>query len=200
MVPPIYALSPSSEVHSGERAFSLRRHRIWMISMFFDIIVKDGFVVDGSGNPWFRANVGAKRGRISGIGRLRKGGSSHGSRIPQIGCHHIAERTPYHITKKGKTIANIEVKRTVDCSFLALFFTYPLPPTFFRRHGPCPDSSRPATNCLEQPLFCPQPFPRLLDFVGNPHRHTPSPYSFQHTPPNRTQICSRKVLSMCFAS
>ena len=44
-----------------------------MISMFFDIIVKNGFVVDGSGNPWFRADVGIKGGRISRIGRLRKG-------------------------------------------------------------------------------------------------------------------------------
>jgi len=99
--------------------------------MFFDIIVKNGFVVDGGGNPWFRADVGVRGGRISGIGRLRKVGSSHGSRIPQISGHHIAERTPYHITKKGKTIANIEVERTVDCSFFALFFTYPLPSTFF---------------------------------------------------------------------
>jgi N-acyl-D-amino-acid deacylase len=41
--------------------------------MFFDIIIKDGFVVDGSGNPWFRADVGIKGGRISRIGRLRKG-------------------------------------------------------------------------------------------------------------------------------
>ena len=39
--------------------------------------------------------------------------------------------------------------------------------------------SRPATEALEQPLFHPQLFPQLLNFVSNPHR--PTPYSFQHS-------------------
>jgi len=36
----------------------------------FDIVVKNGIVVDGTGNPWFKADVGIKDGRISDIGKL----------------------------------------------------------------------------------------------------------------------------------
>jgi len=36
----------------------------------FDIVVKNGFVVDGTGNPWFKADVGIKDGRIIDIGKL----------------------------------------------------------------------------------------------------------------------------------
>jgi len=36
----------------------------------FDLIVKNGRVVDGSGNPWFGADIGVKNGRISEIGDL----------------------------------------------------------------------------------------------------------------------------------
>jgi N-acyl-D-amino-acid deacylase len=36
----------------------------------FDVIVKNGYVVDGTGNPWFKADVGISSGKISEIGRL----------------------------------------------------------------------------------------------------------------------------------
>ena len=36
----------------------------------FDIIIKGGRVVDGSGNPWYRADVAVTKGRIAAIGRL----------------------------------------------------------------------------------------------------------------------------------
>jgi N-acyl-D-amino-acid deacylase len=36
----------------------------------FDLIVKNGIVVDGTGNPWFKAAVGIRDGRISDIGEL----------------------------------------------------------------------------------------------------------------------------------
>lgn len=36
----------------------------------FDLVVKNGIVVDGTGNPWFEAEVGIKDGRISDIGEL----------------------------------------------------------------------------------------------------------------------------------
>lgn len=35
----------------------------------FDTVVKGGFIVDGAGNPWFRANVGIQSGKIVKIGR-----------------------------------------------------------------------------------------------------------------------------------
>lgn len=36
----------------------------------FDILVKDGFIIDGSGNPWFRADVAIEDGKIAKIGRI----------------------------------------------------------------------------------------------------------------------------------
>ena len=38
--------------------------------MGFDIVIKNGKIIDGTGNPWYRADIGIKGGRISKIGRL----------------------------------------------------------------------------------------------------------------------------------
>ena len=38
--------------------------------MFFDLLIRNGRVVDGLGNPWFRADVGITQGRIAAVGRL----------------------------------------------------------------------------------------------------------------------------------
>lgn len=39
--------------------------------MNYDIIIENGHVIDGSGNPWFRADVGVVSDRIEVIGRLK---------------------------------------------------------------------------------------------------------------------------------
>jgi N-acyl-D-amino-acid deacylase len=36
----------------------------------FDLVITDARIVDGSGNPWFRADVGIKDGRIARVGRI----------------------------------------------------------------------------------------------------------------------------------
>jgi len=36
----------------------------------FDIIIKNGRVVDGAGGPWYRADIGIKDGRITRIGKI----------------------------------------------------------------------------------------------------------------------------------
>jgi N-acyl-D-amino-acid deacylase len=38
--------------------------------MDFDIVIKNGRIIDGSGNPWFKANIGIKDGKIAKINRL----------------------------------------------------------------------------------------------------------------------------------
>ena len=40
--------------------------------MVFDILIVNGHVLDGSGNPWFRADVGIVGDRIESVGRLGK--------------------------------------------------------------------------------------------------------------------------------
>ncbi|HZD41258.1 MAG TPA: hypothetical protein VE131_11085, partial [Terriglobales bacterium] len=36
----------------------------------FDLVIHSGRIVDGTGNPWFRADVAVKEGRIAAIGKL----------------------------------------------------------------------------------------------------------------------------------
>jgi N-acyl-D-amino-acid deacylase len=37
----------------------------------YDLLITNARVIDGSGNPWFRADIGIKNGRIASIGHLR---------------------------------------------------------------------------------------------------------------------------------
>jgi len=37
--------------------------------MVLDVLIKNGLVVDGAGNPWFRADIGIKEGRIVKVSR-----------------------------------------------------------------------------------------------------------------------------------
>ena len=36
----------------------------------FDIVIRNGHVIDGTGSPWYAADVGIRNGRIAAIGRL----------------------------------------------------------------------------------------------------------------------------------
>ena len=36
----------------------------------YDVLIRDGRIVDGTGNPWYRADVGVKDGAIAAIGRI----------------------------------------------------------------------------------------------------------------------------------
>ena len=49
----------------------------------FDVVIAGGQVVDGSGSPWFRADVGIANGRISRIGKLADAAAA--SRIDATG-------------------------------------------------------------------------------------------------------------------
>src|SRR5258708_39304455 len=36
----------------------------------FDVLIKDGKIIDGSGNPWYRSDIGIRGDRIVAIGRF----------------------------------------------------------------------------------------------------------------------------------
>src|SRR5438045_2269863 len=36
----------------------------------FDIVIASGYIVDGTGNPWFEGDVAIKDGRIAEVGRI----------------------------------------------------------------------------------------------------------------------------------
>jgi N-acyl-D-amino-acid deacylase len=40
------------------------------VILTFDTLIKNGLVVDGAGNPWFKADVGISRGKIAQLGKL----------------------------------------------------------------------------------------------------------------------------------
>jgi len=39
----------------------------------FDLVIKNGKIIDGTGNPWYQADIGIENGKISKIGRFREG-------------------------------------------------------------------------------------------------------------------------------
>src|SRR5216683_7966557 len=53
------------------RTLAMRiRTRAVEAGMAFDLVVKDGMIVDGSGLPRYRADIGVKDGKIAEIGRI----------------------------------------------------------------------------------------------------------------------------------
>ena len=48
----------------------LRLHSAQPSIPTYDLVITNARIVDGSGNPWFRADVGIKDGRVARIGRI----------------------------------------------------------------------------------------------------------------------------------
>jgi N-acyl-D-amino-acid deacylase len=46
--------------------------------MDYDIVILNGIIVDGTGNPWFRSDIGVEEGKIIDIGKLK---STHVDRV-----------------------------------------------------------------------------------------------------------------------
>jgi predicted amidohydrolase len=40
--------------------------------MSYDLVIKNGALIDGSGLPRYRADVGVRHGRVAAIGRIRE--------------------------------------------------------------------------------------------------------------------------------
>ena len=52
--------------------FPLRAQESSAPSAAFDVIIRNGRIIDGAGNPWFRGDLGIRGGRIAAIGPLEK--------------------------------------------------------------------------------------------------------------------------------
>jgi N-acyl-D-amino-acid deacylase len=50
--------------------------RAWGADAPFDLIIAGGHVVDGTGSPWYTADVGIRHGRIAAIGKLKSAAAS----------------------------------------------------------------------------------------------------------------------------
>jgi N-acyl-D-amino-acid deacylase len=53
----------------------------------YDLLIRNARVIDGAGNPWFRADIGVKDGRIAAIGRLESGSAT---RVVDAHEHYLA--------------------------------------------------------------------------------------------------------------
>lgn len=38
----------------------------------YDLVIKNGFIIDGTGNPWFKSDIGIKKKKIVKIGFIDK--------------------------------------------------------------------------------------------------------------------------------
>jgi N-acyl-D-amino-acid deacylase len=58
--------------------------RLWVVLLLaasswaqdYDVIIRNARIVDGTGNPWFRGDVGIRGGRIAAVGRLEQAGAA----------------------------------------------------------------------------------------------------------------------------
>ena len=62
-----------------------------MAAQNYDVIIRDGRVIDGTGNPWFRADVALEGDRIVAIGDL--GAATAGREIDATGLYVITNGT-----------------------------------------------------------------------------------------------------------
>src|SRR5436309_5631203 len=71
--------------------------------MPFDLVIKNGMVVDGSGLPAYPADIGVRHGRIDTIGRIRER-AREGIDAGAVGF--TTSRSPSHETPDGRPVAS----------------------------------------------------------------------------------------------
>ncbi|MCS7017582.1 MAG: D-aminoacylase [Cytophagales bacterium] len=73
----------------------LRVAALWVLSLLspaithaqYDLLILNGRLVDGTGNPWYQADLAIKNGRIAAIGRLRE---AHAAKVIDAQRHIVA--------------------------------------------------------------------------------------------------------------
>jgi len=46
---------------------------LWAQEPVYDVVIRGGRIVDGTGNPWFEGDVGIQGGRITAVGLISGG-------------------------------------------------------------------------------------------------------------------------------
>jgi N-acyl-D-amino-acid deacylase len=104
----------------------------------FDLILAGGRIVDGQGNPWYRADIGIRQGRIENIGKLS------GRRATRIIEVHGQVVSPGFIDMMGASSLPLLVNRNSAESKLRQGIT-----TLLAGEG---DSNAPQNDRLMQPI------------------------------------------------
>jgi hypothetical protein len=90
--------------------------------MVYDLVIQNGPVIDGSGLPRFRADVGASRGRIAAVGRTRAPGQFLRGPLARTAQSCIGVTTPlddaapFHL-RSGAAAATDRLRRLADLGF-----------------------------------------------------------------------------------
>ncbi len=60
----------------------------------FDILITNGHLYDGTGNPWFRADLGIRGQRIAAVGTLDGATANTSSSMASLCCTTASGRWP----------------------------------------------------------------------------------------------------------
>lgn len=77
----------------------------------FDVIIRNGHVLDGSGNPWYAADIGIRKDRIAAIGRLDHARATTvidaGGRIVSPGFIDMLGQSEYPLLIDNRSISKL---------------------------------------------------------------------------------------------
>ena len=87
----------------------------------FDVLIRNGRVIDGAGNPWFRADFGLRDGRIAALGNLSAASAGRvidadegafGAIRVMVNCNQTGQAAGVAaamVVKTGKPVAEVDV-------------------------------------------------------------------------------------------
>jgi len=119
----------------------------------YDVIIRGGHVIDGTGNPWIKADVGIRAGRIVRVGRIDDAQASRiidaTEQVVTPGFIDMHTHSEYTLLYDGNAQSNIRQGATTEvvgedtspgpihASVLSFFPDLPSIPNVFRVQAPC---------------------------------------------------------------